>query len=222
MVRGLQLFKEHFATHLDQYVLIGGTACTIVMEDKERSFRATKDLDIVLCIETMNKQFLADFWEFIQKGRYQNRLRSNGKEIFYRFDSPSSSDYPIMIELFCRGTDMSKLSREMHVQHIKMDEATISLSAILLNDDYYQVIQAGKCNILGLPVVKASHLIPLKVRAWIDLKNKQKQGNQVDNKDIRKHKNDIIRIYELLSPKERVFLPEQVKQDMGQFIELIK
>jgi hypothetical protein len=29
MVNGLELFKKHFSNHTDQYVLIGGTACTI-------------------------------------------------------------------------------------------------------------------------------------------------------------------------------------------------
>ena len=48
MVRGLDVFREFFAGHADQYVLIGGTAATLAMEEAGLAFRATKDLDIVL------------------------------------------------------------------------------------------------------------------------------------------------------------------------------
>ena len=46
-MRGLDRFKAHFEPFADRYVLIGGTACTLVMEEVGLEFRATKDLDIV-------------------------------------------------------------------------------------------------------------------------------------------------------------------------------
>lgn len=61
MVNGLDEFIKYFASHDDKYVLIGGTACMLVMEDAGISFRATKDLDIVLCVEVLNKDFVAIF-----------------------------------------------------------------------------------------------------------------------------------------------------------------
>lgn len=199
MVRGLQLFREHFASYPNQYVLIGGTACSIIMENAGLEFRATKDLDIVLCIEVLDMKFIGAFWEFIKRGEYQNRLRSTGKEVFYRFDTPSSSDYPVMIELFSRAVDMNKMNHDRHLQHIKMDEAATSLSAILLNDDYYQFIHSGKCKMLELSILKASHLIPIKARAWLDLTEKKGKGIQIDRKDIHKHRNDVIHLYPLLN-----------------------
>ena len=48
MVRGLDVFRRHFAGHTDQFVLIGGTAATLAMAEAGLDFRATKDLDIVL------------------------------------------------------------------------------------------------------------------------------------------------------------------------------
>lgn len=98
MVNGLDLFRKHFADHDDKYVLIGGTACMLVMDDVGFDFRATKDLDIVLCVEALNKEFVAVFWQFIEAGGYQNRQRSSGKEIFYRFDSPTNKEFPAMLE----------------------------------------------------------------------------------------------------------------------------
>jgi hypothetical protein len=32
MVKGLDIFRRHFAGHADQFILIGGTAATLAME----------------------------------------------------------------------------------------------------------------------------------------------------------------------------------------------
>lgn len=165
MVNGLDLFKKHFADHDDKYVLIGGTACMLVMEDVGINFRATKDLDIVLCVEALNKEFVAVFWQFIEAGGYQNRLRNSGKEIFYRFDSPSNKDFPAMLELFSRIPDNVNLNLGGHLTPIPIDEDMTSLSAILLDDNYYSLIHSSKRIMNGLPIVDVGHLIPLKARA---------------------------------------------------------
>lgn len=41
MVRGIEQFKKHFSIYKDKYVLIGGTACAVVMEEVGLEFRAT-------------------------------------------------------------------------------------------------------------------------------------------------------------------------------------
>ena len=85
MIRGLDIFREHFKEHIDKFVLIGGVACYLVMDNVGLSFRATKDLDIVLYIEALNSQFVSHFWKFIIKGKYQVRERSTGGKEFFRF-----------------------------------------------------------------------------------------------------------------------------------------
>jgi hypothetical protein len=222
MVRGLECFADRFAAYSDQYVLIGGTACSLIMEDAGLDFRATKDLDIVLYIEALNAQFVNVFWQFIKDGGYQNRQRSTDREIFYRFSSPSNPNFPAMLELFSRAPDIVKLSGEGHLTPIPVDEAIVSLSAILLNNEYYQFLHSKKQQINGLPVVSASHLIPLKARAWLDLISRAKDGADIDKRDIRKHKNDIIRLYQLLAPADRIVITPSIKQDMYQFLELLK
>jgi hypothetical protein len=77
MVKGLDLFRQHFADYADQYVLIGGTAATLAMDDAGLDFRATKDLDIVLHIEALNAEFGATFWTFVERGRYAIRQASD-------------------------------------------------------------------------------------------------------------------------------------------------
>ena len=63
-------------------------------------------------------------------------------------------------------------------------------------------------------MLKPAWLIPLKAKAYIDLK----QSNNADSKDIKKHRNDIVRIVAgtLL---EKCALPEEVRNDMKQFID---
>ena len=47
MVSGFTKFKERFQGFENQYVIIGGTACDLIMENEELPFRATKDVDVV-------------------------------------------------------------------------------------------------------------------------------------------------------------------------------
>ncbi len=56
MVKGLDLFREKFRAHTEQYALIGGAACDLIMEEAGLAFRATKDLDIVLIVEAMSHE----------------------------------------------------------------------------------------------------------------------------------------------------------------------
>ncbi len=222
MIKGLEHFKKHFSSFTDHYILIGGSACTVIMEEAGLDFRATKDLDIVLYIEALTTEFASALWQFIKLGGYQNRQQSTGKHIFYRFYSPNTKDFPVMLELFSRAPDAVKLASGSHLTPIPVNEAISSLSAILLNDDYYQFIHSGKLKVDGLSVLSATHLIPLKARAWLDLNNQKSIGTNVDEKDIRKHKNDVIRLYQLLIPTQLVSLPQPVKQDMQHFLDHIK
>ena len=70
MVEGMDRFKSHFADYTDQYVLIGGAACMVAMEHVGQSFRATKDLDIVLCVEVLDANFATAFRQFVREGQY--------------------------------------------------------------------------------------------------------------------------------------------------------
>lgn len=222
MVNGLERFKQHFAPYIDQYVLIGGTACTVIMEEAGLDFRATKDLDIVLYVEALHENFVKAFWQFVEGGKYQNKQHSTSKEIFYRFSSPLSRDYPAMLELFSRIPDSVKLSGHGHLTPIPIDEAIASLSAILLDEDYYHFIHSGKLAIDGLSILSAGHLIPIKARAHIDLTNRKKNGESIDDRDIRKHRNDIFRLFQLLSSDSRIGLPTPIFKDFQTFLDEVK
>ena len=57
MVTGIKSFKEWFKGNEEQYTIIGGTACDILMTEDGLDFRATKDIDLVLIVEAVDKNF---------------------------------------------------------------------------------------------------------------------------------------------------------------------
>jgi hypothetical protein len=220
VVKGLDVFREYFAGHAHQFVLIGGTAATLAMEDAGLEFRATKDLDIVLHIEALDATFGDVFWKFVEVGRYQIRQASDtGRPVFYRFQKPGDERFPVMLELFCRAPDGIRLATGSHLTPIPLDEAVVSLSAILLDDDYYAFIIAGRKISGGLPWVGEDRLIPLKAVAWLDLNARQARGEAVDTKNIRKHANDVLRLSQLLAPEVRIPLAAKIASDLNRFLD---
>jgi hypothetical protein len=162
VVRGLDTFRQWFAKHVDEYVLIGGTAATLAMENAGLPFRATKDLDVVLHVEALTSAFGETFWRFIKAGGYEIRQASDtGKPIFYRFQKPADESFPVMIELFARVPDALRPIEHGQLTPIPLGEAISSLSAILLDDDYYGFIMSGRREVEGLPWVGEDRLIPL-------------------------------------------------------------
>lgn len=128
MVKGLDVFRAHFAGLEDQYVLIGGTAATLAMAEAGLEFRATKDLDIVLHMEALTAAFGAAIWAFVDRGGYEIRQASEtGKPVLYRFQKPASAGFPAMIELFCRAPEGIKLTSGAHLAPIPFDEVVASL-----------------------------------------------------------------------------------------------
>jgi hypothetical protein len=218
MVIGLDLFKEHFRSYADRYVLIGGTACDLALGEAGLPFRATKDLDIVLCIEALDRAFVEAFWEFVRTGKYKVQEKSTGSRQFYRFKKPATEGYPFMLELFSRAPDILRLTDESHLTPIPTDEEVASLSAILLDDDYYRFLLGGKRDSDGLSFVGPEHLIPLKARAWLDLTRRKEQGEAIESKVIKKHKNDVFRLYQVLNPDFGGKIPDKIKDDLRGFI----
>ena len=220
MVKGLDIFRKYFADYGEQYVLIGGAACDIVFESNEANFRATRDLDMVLIIEALTPQFGEMFWGFIVDGKYRNKATNGGKPQFYRFDKPEDDSFPKMIELFCR-TDF-ELKEVEGITPIHIDDEISSLSAILLDDDYYKTLLDGKVVKNGLSVLRPEYIILFKAKAYLDLKMRKESGGTVDSEDIKKHKKDILRIAAELMLERVADLPETVDSDVQTFIDSLE
>ncbi len=219
MVKGIDIFKKYFKDFSDQYVVIGGTACDLLMEEAGVDFRATKDFDVVLIIEALKEPFVKAFWQFINDGGYTIRQKSNGKPQFYRFCKPSSQEYPAMIELFSKMPDSLLNNTSNNLIPLHISEEVSSLSAILVDESYYNFLLNGRVFIGELPILDAVHLIPFKAKAWLDLSLRKNNGEQIDTKNITKHKNDIFRLFTLLSRDLRIALSDTILNDMKEFIE---
>lgn len=217
MVNGLNTFKDYFKDYSDQYVLIGGTACDIVFRDNNALFRSTRDLDIVLIIEAISLEFVEKLWCFIKEGEYQNKATNGKKPQFYRFTKPKDDTYPKMIELFSRSD--FKLHGDVGITPIHVDDEVSSLSAILLNEDYYKILLSGKTIINNLSVLRPEYLILFKAKAYLDLKQRKENGEAIDSKDIKKHKKDILRIILEILLEHVDSLPVSVENDIHIFIE---
>ncbi len=219
MVVGVDRFRAHFAGHEHQYVLIGGAACELIMDEVGLDFRATKDLDIVLVVEALDSAFAARFWAFVEEGGYEIRQSSEGAKVLYRFQKPKAEGYPAMLELFSRAPEGLTLGGDAHLTPLPIDEAAASLSAILLNESYYDFLKSMVREASGMPVLDEAAIIPFKARAWLDLTRQRAEGSQVDEKNIRKHRNDVARLLQLLSQEARYALPAPVADDMRMFVE---
>ena len=61
MVRGLDIFKKYFEAYPGNYMIIGGTACDLIIDEAGFVPRATKDIDIILVVEALNGEFIKQF-----------------------------------------------------------------------------------------------------------------------------------------------------------------
>ena len=224
MIRGIDSFREWFRGYEDQYAIIGGTACDLLMTDGGLDFRATKDIDIVLIVEAVDSGFANRFWEYVIAGEYEHRNKSTGEAQFFRFTNPRSREYPMMIELFTRKPDTISLPENAVLTPLPIDQGISSLSAILLNDDYYEFLKQGRIRVSGVTVLDVPYMIPFKAKAWIDLSDRKAAGESVDSKNVRKHKNDVFRLTELLDQSQEHLenVPAAVRDDMRAFIERFK
>lgn len=220
MVKGLDTFRKYFADYESQYVLIGGVACDILFESNEVNFRATRDLDMVLIVEALTPEFGERLWKFIVDGKYRNKATNGENPQFYRFDKPEDDTFPKMIELFCRSD--FELKNAKGITPIHIDDEISSLSAILLNDDYYKVLLSGKVIRTSLSVLRPEYIILFKAKAYLDLKMRSDSGEKVDSSDIKKHKKDVLRIATELILEKVEDLPITVNDDIHSFIESLE
>jgi hypothetical protein len=169
-------------------------------------------------VEALDAAFGDRMWQFVKQGGYEIRQTSNGHPRFYRFEKPTDVAYPHMIELFSRRLDDLPLGDEAQLTPLPMDGTVSSLSAILLDDDYYAFVMEGRRQTDELAWIEADRLIPLKASAWLDLSAREAAGEQVDGRDIRKHLNDVFRLAQLLSGDLRIVLPGKVSQQFEEFL----
>ncbi len=221
MVRGLDTFKKYFEQFTDNYVIIGGTACDIIIDQAGFTPRVTRDIDIILVAEALNVDFVKQFWQFIQDGNYEKKEKSEDERKYYRFIKPANQEFPYQIELFARNPDLLDLDEEAHLTPIPVNDDLSSLSAILLDEDYYQYILKNSVLDNGLHRANTEALICLKAKAYLEIAERLAKGSKEDNKQLRKHKGDVFRLAIMLAENDVFELPDSIKADLQAFADAI-
>lgn len=222
MVVGLNTFSEYFKEFQNSYLIIGGTACDIIIEDAGFIPRATDDIDIILIVEALTPEFVKQFWTFIKDGGYQVQQKEMDKKNCYRFNKPLTANFPKQIELFCKVPDVIDAAEDAHLTPIPVEEGLSSLSAILLNEDYYQyTIQNAQVKD-GVHFAEPHTIICLKAFAYLSNKQLKEQGKDIKKGNIKKHKNDVFRMVFMLNGQDVFETPATIKADLQTFADTVK
>ena len=220
MVIGLDKFKEAFADFKDNYVIIGGTACDIVLSDTDMRPRATDDIDMILVVEKMTKEYGDAFWQFIKDGEYKAGKREKDDKTptytLYRFTTEKEG-YPVKIELLSHHSDILGEPSGFHIEPIPLSEDLSSLSAIMMDDDNYELTVANSEEQDGVRIATPTTLICLKTRAYLNLLKDRASGKQINSKDIKKHKTDVLKLIATASVPEPVAVPQSVYDSVMEY-----
>lgn len=215
--RALHQFAEYFKGLEEHYVIIGGMA-TVLLLDRDYGLdghaKATKDIDMVLLGRLVDE--MADrIKSYVRDGGYQIRRKNEGQYSFYRFQKPNVDGFIHMLELLAPNSLELDLTEEQEIIPIDPGEKH-SLSAIMLEDDYYNVISANIEEVDGIRITTTAATIMLKITAFTDL---HKRGED----DWKKHRADIVRLGSTLTGEERIALQtDRMREDFLYFIEHMK
>lgn len=221
MVRGLELFRDRMQAYKNQYVLIGGAACALLFEESGLDFRPTRDLDVVICIETLDAKFTDELWAFIRDGGFDLVEHAKDRTALFRFKNPKSEEYPEIIELFTRRPEAISVPKGQRIIPVMVGEDDASLSAIMLDDAYYAWMQGGGMEVRGVSTLAPEFLMVLKAKACLNLQAARDRGEAVQQRHIRKHRMDVFRLFSLLPEEFRVELPQVLKEDFAAFLDAV-
>lgn len=204
----------------DNYVIIGGTACSVILRNADMQPRATKDIDMILVVERMTPEFGRRFWEFIHDGDYEmrERKRDEGKEPvpeLFRFYKPRNDGFPYQIELLSRQPEVLAVPEGFRLTPIPVGEDVSSLSAILMDEEFYHFALAHSTMEDELHVADTIGLICLKMKAYLNL---SKQEPPAHSSDIRKHMSDVFKLMASGYIENPVALSENMKKDAAAFV----
>lgn len=218
MIRGLDHFRERFKDHSDNFILVGGVASYLLLDEAGADrVRPTKDLDIVLVMRPSD-DFLNTFKDYVKEGEYEIQKGDNDQATFYRFSKPAKEEFPIMLELFSTADSNFELYEDQHIIPISTSSEVESLSAILLDDEYYALIKKSVYEKDGLNILNPFALIPFKAKAYLEIKERRE-----DSKNWKKHRGDIINLTAtFLNEETKEKLTGKVREHFLKFMEQLK
>ena len=177
---------------------------------------------MILIVEVNEPAFVQRFWEFIKDGGYEIMQEESEKRNCYRFSRPRTEAFPKMVELFSRTPDAIPRKEGMYLTPIPTEEGLSSLSAILLNEAYYDFTKIHSAFKNNIHFAKPHAIICLKAYAYLSNQSRQDAGQAVRTDDILKHKYDVFRMVLMLRPDDVFELPQKIQADLQQFADVIK
>ena len=212
IVSGIQQFERAFAAFSDSFIVIGGSACRAVLSDGPIQPRRTRDIDMVLVLENMGKDFINAFWKFIKEGEV--------KYVFYSFVG-GVEGYPSQIEILTKPVGGIGQPADYHIEYIETDEDYSHLSAIILDPDYYAYLTTHYVIREGIRYASPDSLICLKTLAYMNLSAEKAAGKQVNSDDLKKHRRDVMMAVASLDPTEVLEVSAHIKEVLNSFVQAI-
>ncbi|MDY4917686.1 MAG: hypothetical protein SO114_08510 [Candidatus Cryptobacteroides sp.] len=224
IVPGIQQFERAFASFSDSFIVIGGSACRAVLSGGPIQPRRTRDIDMVLVLENVGKDFISAFWKFIKEGGYKFASRKNAegdiKYVFYSFVG-GSDGYPSQIEILSKPVGGIGQPADYHIEYIEIDEDYSHLSAIILDPDYYAYLTTHYVIREGIRYASPDSLICLKTLAYMNLSAERAAGKQVNSDDLKKHRRDVMMAVASLDPTEVFEVSAHIKEVLISFAQAI-
>lgn len=223
-------FFDFFEGYEDCYVIIGGNAVAIWLAQDHQAFRMTQDYDMVVIFENSQRDFSQRFSDFIAKYNYlcaETGTDVSRKKVYYRFVLKRDSDVlgvPQQIELFSRipmnyALNLPTATTPLHF------ETGPSLSAIVLDDDYYHLLKQCQRKIDNISILSVPGLIYLKAKAHLDIQHRLANGIQLRHRaNKNKHYKDVCRLCDLIVEGQDFdpnVVPRTCQNDLRSFIQLV-
>ena len=120
--------------------------------------------------------------------------------------------------MFSRIPDLIRIPEDAHLTHIPAGEEFSNLSAIILEDEFYKFVMENRQIKDDYSLLNTPGIICLKAKAYFDLTMRKEKGDEVSDRDIRKHRNDIFRLVTLLTKSEKINLPDTIKTILNNFL----
>jgi hypothetical protein len=156
---------------------------------------------------------------FVKDGKYKKREKNEEERKYYRFMEPATEGFPYQVELFSKEPDTLNLPDEAHLTPIVVDEGLSNLSAILMDEDYYQFTITNSLPENEIRRATKEALICLKAKAYLENKRLKAEGKDIKKENIVKHKNDVFRLAFLMAPADIITMSESIKADMKNFMD---
>ena len=209
---GLSHFQDYCKDLDEHYVVVGGFATLMLLDSElENHGKATFDIDLVL-LTSNSAEMTKRIKKYVKEGGYKIQTGSKDQYQYYRFVEPQKENFAKEIELFASNENSLELEDEQRIIPVDPEEGLYSLSAIMLDPEYFEMIKNNVDKNHRAPCTNTQATIMLKMSAFYDLKNR-------DEKKKKKHRRDILKLALLLTGDEQIKLVGRMVQDFDVFIE---